>query len=82
MARHERGGCAGLLRCGKGTTYEGGMRLPAMIRWKGMIEPRKSNELMTSLDIVPSLMYCIHSHKFHLMKHLSNNYIKSIFLII
>ena len=34
LLRRERGGCAGLLRCGKGTTYEGGVRVPASIAWK------------------------------------------------
>ena len=34
LMRRERGGCAGLLRCGKGTTYEGGVRVPAGIAWK------------------------------------------------
>ena len=32
-----RGGNAGLLRCGKGTTWEGGQRVPAIARWPGKI---------------------------------------------
>lgn len=27
-----------------------------MIKWTGMVSPRKSKELVTSLDIVPSIM--------------------------
>ena len=38
LCRHDQGGCAGLLRCGKGTTWEGGMRVPAFISWPGRIE--------------------------------------------
>ncbi|MDB2681985.1 sulfatase [Opitutales bacterium] len=34
----ERGGSAGLLRSGKGTTWEGGMREPTLFWWPGTIE--------------------------------------------
>lgn len=37
--RMSRGGNSGLLKCGKGTTYEGGMREPAIVYWPGVIEP-------------------------------------------
>ena len=30
MARQERGGCSGLLRCGKATTFEGMMTLATL----------------------------------------------------
>eukprot|EP00479_Gromia_sphaerica_P010425 TRINITY_DN4789_c0_g1_i1.p1 TRINITY_DN4789_c0_g1~~TRINITY_DN4789_c0_g1_i1.p1 ORF type:complete len:183 (-),score=41.41 TRINITY_DN4789_c0_g1_i1:302-850(-) len=33
------GGSAGLLRNGKGTTWEGGIRVPAMVRFPGVIPP-------------------------------------------
>lgn len=56
LTRQERGGCAGLLRCGKGTTWEGGMRVPALFKWDGVIPKAKSNQLFTALDIVPSIM--------------------------
>ena len=36
---HQRGGNAGLLKCGKGTTYEGGQREPAIAYWPGHIKP-------------------------------------------
>ncbi|XP_068048088.1 arylsulfatase A isoform X1 [Anomalospiza imberbis] len=37
--RMARGGSAGHLKCGKGTTYEGGMREPALAYWPGRIAP-------------------------------------------
>ncbi|NXN18533.1 ARSA Arylsulfatase, partial [Indicator maculatus] len=53
--RMARGGSAGLLRCGKGTTYEGGMREPALAYWPGHIAPGVTHELASTLDILPTL---------------------------
>ena len=39
LMRMSRGGNAGPLKCGKGTTYEGGMREPAIAFWPGVIAP-------------------------------------------
>lgn len=39
LMRQSRGGNSGLLKCGKGTTYEGGMREPAIAYWQGTIKP-------------------------------------------
>lgn len=39
MMRMARGGNAGPLKCGKGTTYDGGMREPAIAFWPGVITP-------------------------------------------
>ena len=39
MTREVRGGNQGLLKCGKGTTYEGGQREPALARMPGKITP-------------------------------------------
>lgn len=61
LCRHERGGSAGLLRCGKGTTWEGGMRVPALVKWDGYIKPGRSNKLMASMDIVPTIMSLVGS---------------------
>jgi arylsulfatase A-like enzyme len=44
------------LREGKGTLYEGGLRIPAIIRWPGHIEGnRTSDELIISTDLYPTL---------------------------
>jgi len=46
------GGSAGLLHDGKGTTWEGGMRVPAVAWWPGTIEPgRTSAALATTMDL-------------------------------
>lgn len=44
------------LREGKGTLYEGGLRIPAMVRWPGTIEARQtSDEIIISTDIYPTV---------------------------
>uniref|UniRef100_A0A8C3KW38 Arylsulfatase A n=1 Tax=Calidris pygmaea TaxID=425635 RepID=A0A8C3KW38_9CHAR len=42
--RMARGGSSGLLKCGKGTTYEGGMREPAVAYWPGRIAPESPSD--------------------------------------
>lgn len=54
LMRMSRGGNAGLMKCGKGTTYEGGMREPAIAYWPGHITPGVTHELASSLDILPT----------------------------
>jgi arylsulfatase len=52
----EQGGSAFPLRGGKGTTYEGGMRIPFIARWPGHIPAGKScQEPLTHLDLVPTI---------------------------
>ncbi|XP_054844908.1 arylsulfatase A [Eublepharis macularius] len=53
--RMSRGGSSGLLKCGKGTTYEGGMREPAVAYWPGRIAPGVTHELASTLDILPTV---------------------------
>jgi len=45
LVREVRGGNAGPLRCGKGSTFEGGMRVPAIAWWPGKITPGKTSEV-------------------------------------
>jgi arylsulfatase A-like enzyme len=48
-------GEAGPLKGRKGSTYEGGMREPSVIRWPGKIPAGKPNdELMTTMDLLPT----------------------------
>jgi arylsulfatase A-like enzyme len=49
------GGSAGLLRNGKGTTWEGGMRVPAIF-WGAGIVPKSVNEMGSTLDLYPTFM--------------------------
>ena len=43
------------LRDGKGTTYEGGMREPTVVRWPGKIPAGEPNDkLMTTMDLLPT----------------------------
>ena len=56
LGMHERGGCAGMLRCGKATTWEGGMRVPAIASWPRKIPRGVSRDLITSIDLFPTLV--------------------------
>ncbi len=52
-----RGGSAGLLRGGKGSTWEGGMRVPTVAWWPGTIKPATINTDITStVDIFPTCL--------------------------
>lgn len=43
------------LRAGKGNLYEGGVRVPLIVRWPGKVPQGKvSNEVMTSVDLYPT----------------------------
>ncbi|MDD4108314.1 MAG: sulfatase [Prolixibacteraceae bacterium] len=49
-------GTTGGLREGKGTTYEGGHRVPCLMQWEGVIAPGSVNNLLISgIDILPTL---------------------------
>eukprot|EP00756_Hemistasia_phaeocysticola_P046676 Hpha_TRINITY_DN20480_c0_g1::TRINITY_DN20480_c0_g1_i1::g.64180::m.64180/K01134/ARSA; arylsulfatase A len=49
------GGSAGLFRCGKGTTYEGGQRVPAIAWWPSRVPAASQTHALSSgLDILPT----------------------------
>jgi len=48
----EQGGSAGLLRGAKGTTWEGGMRVPAIFWWPGTIKPGVVTGIGSELDVL------------------------------
>lgn len=51
-------GSAKPLRGRKGSTYEGGMRVPAIVRWQGKItEGEVSDELLTTMDLLPTFAF-------------------------
>jgi len=48
----DHGGSAGLLRGGKGSTWEGGMREPTIAWWPGTIEPGQTSlQIASTMDI-------------------------------
>lgn len=52
LTEGDEGGSAGLLHQGKGSTYEGGMREPAIFWWPGQIDAGvTSTELATTMDL-------------------------------
>lgn len=51
----EMGGSAGLLRDGKGTTWEGGMRVPTIFYMPGTVKPGRVSEMGSTLDILPTV---------------------------
>lgn len=44
------------LRGGKGGPYEGGLRVPQIIRWTGRISPAVLQEPVTSVDLLPTIL--------------------------
>jgi arylsulfatase A-like enzyme len=46
----------GPYRDGKGSLYEGGVRVPALVRWPGRIETGVANALMHVTDMYPTLL--------------------------
>lgn len=48
-------GSSGPLREGKGSTYEGGSRVPCLVRWPGKVPAGRVNDaLFTTLDFLPT----------------------------
>ncbi len=52
----DHGGSAGVLRGGKGGTFEGGMRVPGIFRWPGKVKPGVVMELGSTLDLFPTIV--------------------------
>ncbi len=49
-------GSAGAFREGKGTTFEGGVRVPCIMRWPGRIPAgTATNELAATIDVLPTI---------------------------
>jgi arylsulfatase A len=56
-ARGETGGSSGPFSGGKGSCLEGGLRVPAMLRWPGRISPGRTIADNTStLDLLPTFL--------------------------
>lgn len=46
---------ADMLR-GKRTSYEGGVRIPLLLRWPGRISPQQRDDLVSTIDLMPTLL--------------------------
>jgi arylsulfatase A len=53
---NEHGGSAGLLRDGKGCTFEGGMREPCVMWWPGKIKPGLVNDMGATMDLYTTIL--------------------------
>ncbi len=55
LSKGKAGGCAKPLRDGKFTTWEGGFRMPCVMRWPGRVPAgRVCREMVLSMDLVPT----------------------------
>jgi arylsulfatase A-like enzyme len=52
----DQGGSAGPLRDGKGSTWEGGMRVPGIAWMPGRIKPGVTHELASTMDLFPTAL--------------------------
>jgi len=46
----------GVFRAGKGSIYEGGLRVPAFVSWAGHLQPRIVSEPLGMVDLFPTLL--------------------------
>lgn len=53
----EHSGTAGLLRDGKGTTWEGGMREPTIFYWPGRVKPATVTDVGSTLDLFATIAH-------------------------
>lgn len=51
LVYNDHGGSAGLLHDGKGTTWEGGMRVPGIFWWPGKVTPGVIDQMGSTMDL-------------------------------
>jgi arylsulfatase A-like enzyme len=57
-------GSAGPFREGKGTTFEGGVRVPFIVRWPGVVKPdTRTDALAANIDVVPTIVEACAAYK-------------------
>lgn len=60
ITRRHPHGSAGPLRDKKGTVYEGGIRVPGIIRWPGVVAPgTESDTPISGVDLLPTLCHIV-----------------------
>lgn len=65
LSYKEDGGSAQPLRGGKFSYYEGGVRVPCIIRWKGTVPAGvTSDAIIASIDLFPTIMHYAGCHSF------------------
>ena len=52
----------GKFRSGKASLYEGGVRVPAIVSWRGKLKPAINNESLHMVDIMPTLLKLAGGH--------------------
>ena len=52
----EEGDVSGLLRDGKGTTFEGGVRVPTVFYWPGTVVPEVVSDIGSAMDLFTTVM--------------------------
>jgi len=56
LTMNQHSGTAGLLRHGKNTTFEGGMRVPAIFWWPGKLKPGVVSDIGSTLDVYSTVL--------------------------
>ncbi len=56
LPQKAQGGSAGPLREGKGSTWEGGMRVPGIAWWPGRIGPAVTGQPASTMDLLPTVL--------------------------
>ncbi|MXW35724.1 MAG: sulfatase [Acidobacteria bacterium] len=56
LSYRQHGGSAGMLRQGKGTTWEGGMRVPGIFWWPGTIPPGVIRDIGATTDLFTTVV--------------------------
>lgn len=51
ILKEEEGGSAGLFRDGKGSTWEGGMRVPCIVQWPTHIKSEINEDVVNAMDV-------------------------------
>lgn len=64
VGERSNGSSNGALRAGKGTVYEGGIRVPFVLRWKGMLPAgREYHQPVISLDLTKTTLELAGGHE-------------------
>ena len=55
LIKGDHSGHVGPLREGKGTTFEGGHRVPLLMSWPGVITPGVTDAMVSAIDVMPTI---------------------------